>query len=212
MSVNILTDISDNNHPNSTVSCRAYDLYVDNNIYDQNQQSGSPGAVLSKNNSNELVWTSSADLNTNMESFFINRTSPYVFPIPSTILEFNNIINDDPSNYQLQVDGSVRVLSAGLYYVDFNFSQCLVSNDSTRQSFTIARDVTLPTNIKYIETPRTQQAAVNGIVNVNNTCVCTLAANEILYVESARSSGVGTISVGAEANTCSLMITKFRSF
>lgn len=32
MSAKILTDISDTTHPNSTVSCRVWDLYVDNNL------------------------------------------------------------------------------------------------------------------------------------------------------------------------------------
>jgi len=209
MSVNILTNLDPSKHPNSTVSCRTYDLYVDNNIYDQNQQSGSVGDVLSKNNSNELVWTPSPDLGTNMETIFVVRSNPFNFLTAPFVTSFNSIIYEDPGNYILDPDGSVRVLSSGLYYVDFNFSECFVTNDSTTQSFTIKRDFTIPNTVKYLVSPLIQQASINNSVTLRNTALCELRQNERIFIESARESGSGTVSVGTRVNVCSLMITKF---
>ena len=59
MSAKILTDISNTTHPNSTVNCRCWDLYVDNSIIGLNIPALNPGAVntfLHTNNLSQIVW------------------------------------------------------------------------------------------------------------------------------------------------------------
>jgi len=193
MSASIITNIDDSKHPNSTVSARVWDLYVDNSIFDINKQSGAPNQVLSKNDSNELVWSAPSQ-----DSSIVTRRNEFNFGIDGTITTIPFDVLIFSNNSSLVYNGANNTFdnlsSTDRVYQVF-FSGSISVNDANENGFRLffyRQKGGVPTALSVLDATG---SGVNTKLNMSTSFIITdVDANDEMYIAVQRNVGASMTS------------------
>lgn len=167
-------------------------------ITDTSASIGTPGQFLQKSNPlNALIWGPAPSIPTKGRIQAL-RGPAYSFPTVRADIVFNSSTN--ATNFTL-VGGRVQLNNSANMTVKIRFhANVTVSDSSTEFIYYICTTVAGPvTTLTLDQTPQIQAAAINKYLILNTPLTVTLASNSLVFVQTERVVGAGTMSVNSSA-------------